>query len=211
MPLTPLKRKQFINELNNLKAIQKNIPKDKHSKYSLTFNKLGVGTEEGKGKRIRREKKDRKGSKGRGIKQDILWRIGRQNKREDVKTDSMSGQISLGNPLIWRSTFLWNVPTLTLFFPFTPPVSHHFTPELIDAPLQVPCPSSCPTVPCAVTTFVFPQHLSYQRNSISPNPQSAFHTQPNRGKALRILPKRGPLHLHPRMTSETLVKTTHGV
>lgn len=147
MPLTPLKRKQFINELNNLKAIQKNIPKDKHSKYSLTFNKLGVGTEEGKGKRIRREEKDRKGCKVRGNKQDILWRIGRQNKREDVKTDSMSGQISLGNPLIWRSTFLWNVPTLTLFFLFTPPVSHHITPELIDAPFAGSLPLFLPHCP----------------------------------------------------------------
>lgn len=64
MPLTPLKRTQFINEMPNLKVIQKNIPKEKHSKYSLTFNKLRVRTEEGKGERVTREKRNRRGHQG---------------------------------------------------------------------------------------------------------------------------------------------------
>lgn len=61
MPLTPLKRTQFINEMLNLKAIQENIPQDKHSKYSLTFIKPGLRTEGGKGERGTREKRKRKG------------------------------------------------------------------------------------------------------------------------------------------------------
>lgn len=102
-------------------------------------------------------------------------------------------------------------------FPFSPfsfrshHFSYHLTPELIDAPLQVPCPSSCSTVLCPVATFMFSQHLSYQPNSTFPNPQSAFHTQSNRTKALRILQKPGPSHLHPRVTGEMLVRTTHRV
>ena len=61
MPLTTLKRTQFINEMPNLKAIQKNIPKDKHSKYSLTFNKPGVRTAGGEGERVMRKKRNRQG------------------------------------------------------------------------------------------------------------------------------------------------------
>lgn len=62
------------------------------------------------------------------------------------------------------------------FFSFhSPSLSHHFTPDLIDAILKFSCPPSYPIlslVLCPVITLIFPKGL----NSAFPNPQAAFLT-----------------------------------